>query len=259
LAAREASGKFATAARLWPEPPRIDVLALDARTHGRKSTPSRRGSWVLGSSPSKSKEAASGALARTIIDRSDSGLPLVRITPDGTLLETFARSSRPLDLFGAGHVGRALVLALAPLPFDVVWIDPRREAFPGAMPANVRAVHLPDPAAALAGAPADAFVLVMTHSHPLDLEIVHAALAAERWPYVGLIGSATKRARFAKRLRAWGLSVDAVARLVCPIGLAGIASKSPAAIAASVAADLLIRHEAETSRKEAVAPMAERA
>jgi xanthine dehydrogenase accessory factor len=221
LAAREAAGGFATVGRLAGE--------------------------------------AGGALVRTVLDASPASGPPIEITPDGSVIETFARSSRPLYLFGAGHVGRALVLALAPLPFEVVWIDPRREAFPGATPANVRAVHLPDPAAALAGAPAEAFVLVMTHSHPLDLEIVHAALAAERWPYVGLIGSATKRARFRKRLRDLRLSVDAVSRLVCPIGLAGIASKSPAAIAASVAADLLIRHEAETSRKEPVAPLAERA
>ncbi|MFW6076787.1 MAG: XdhC family protein, partial [Hyphomicrobiales bacterium] len=103
------------------------------------------------------------------------------------------------------------------------------------------------------------FVLVMTHSHALDLELVHAALAAERFAYVGLIGSATKRARFRKRLKDLGLSGEAVARLVCPIGLAGIASKAPAAIAASVAADLLIRHEAVERRNEAVAPMAERA
>jgi xanthine dehydrogenase accessory factor len=97
----------------------------------------------------------------------------------------------------------------------------------------------------------------MTHSHPLDLELVDAALAARRFAYVGLIGSATKRARFARRLSELGLTVDIISRLVCPIGLAGIASKAPAAIAASVAADLLIRHEAGTPCKEPVASMAE--
>jgi xanthine dehydrogenase accessory factor len=175
------------------------------------------------------------------------------------VLETFTRQTRPLYLFGAGHVGRALILALAPLPFEVTWIDPRREAFPAATPANVRSVHQPDPAAALAGAPVDAFVLVMTHSHPLDLELAHAALAAGRFAYVGLIGSATKRARFRKRLEDLRLSAESVSRLVCPIGLARITSKVPAAIAASVAADLLIRHEAVRECKEPVAPMAERA
>jgi xanthine dehydrogenase accessory factor len=127
------------------------------------------------------------------------------------------------------------------------------------MPANVRAVHLPDPTVALAGAPAGGFVLVMTHSHGLDLELVHGALAADRFAYVGLIGSATKRARFLHRLKGMGLADAALSRLACPIGLAGIASKAPAAIAASVAADLLIRHESATLAKLPVAAMAERA
>ena len=222
LAAREANGDFATVARL-------------------------------------PRERSGGALARTILDAPDTSRLAVEIGSDGTVIETFARHSRLLYLFGAGHVGRALVLALAPLPFDVVWIDPRREAFPAVTPANVRAVHVLDPAAALAGAAGGAFVLVMTHSHALDLEIIHATLAAERFAYAGLIGSATKRARFRHRLKGAGLSGEALSRLVCPIGLAGIASKAPAAIAASVAADLLIRHEAELRSKEPVAAMAERA
>jgi xanthine dehydrogenase accessory factor len=219
LAAREAGGDFATVARL-PQ--------------------------------------SGGALARKILD-APASRSRVEIAPDGTILETFARQARSLYLFGAGHVGRALVLALAPLPFEVTWIDPRREAFPAATPGNVRCVHLPDPAAALAGAPPEAFVLVMTHSHALDLALVHAALEAERFAYVGLIGSATKRARFRKRLADLGLSAESIAHLACPIGLAGIASKAPAAIAASVAADLLIRHEAVEHGKEPVAPVAERA
>jgi xanthine dehydrogenase accessory factor len=200
-----------------------------------------------------------GALSRTIIESTDNQRLPVEIAPDGTISETFSRQARPVYLFGAGHVGRALVLALAPLPFEVTWIDPRREAFPAATPPNVRSVHLPDSAAALAGAPGQAFVLVMTHSHALDLALVHAALEAERFAYVGLIGSATKRARFRKRLGDLGLSAESISHLACPIGLAGIASKAPAAIAASVAADLLIRHEAVERGKEAVARHAERA
>ena len=200
-----------------------------------------------------------GAMVRTVLEASHNRLHAVEIGPDGEVFETFINCSRPLYLFGAGHVGRALILALAPLPFEVVWIDPRREAFPAATPANVRPLHLPEPAAALAAAPPEAFVLVMTHSHPLDLELVHAALSLHRFAYVGLIGSATKRARFRKRLETFGLSGNDASRLVCPIGLAGIASKAPSAIAASVAADLLIRHEAAGLRKEPVAPIAGRA
>ncbi|HUF45857.1 MAG TPA: xanthine dehydrogenase accessory protein XdhC, partial [Aestuariivirgaceae bacterium] len=247
LAAREAGGDFVTSARLSLVPAKAGIQGGKGKESG---SPLSRG---------RAEVETRGALSRMIIEVADSPRLPVEIAPDGSVFETFARHSRPLTLFGAGHVGRALILALAPLPFEVAWIDPRRDAFPAAMPANVRAVHLPDPAAALAGAPAGGFVLVMTHSHGLDLELVHAALAADRFAYVGLIGSATKRARFRHRLKAIGLSDAALSRLVCPIGLAGINSKAPAAIAASVAADLLIRHESATLAKLPVAAMAERA
>ena len=90
--------------------------------------------------------------------------------------ERFADTETRLYLFGAGHVGRALVLALAPLPFRTRWIDPRRETFPERAPANVAMVHAVDPVSELDAAPAGAQVLVMTHSHPLDLAIVSHAL-----------------------------------------------------------------------------------
>jgi xanthine dehydrogenase accessory factor len=163
---------------------------------------------------------------------------------DGVLTEGFGDDRRPLVLFGAGHVGRALVLALAPLPFFVTWVDPRPDAFPAYLPANVTATRLDDPVAALAGAAAGSFVLVMTHSHPLDLALVHAALADDRFPYVGLIGSRSKRTRFEKRLAAGGIAAGRIAELVCPIGVGGITAKAPAVIAAATAAELLVRDEA---------------
>ncbi len=143
-------------------------------------------------------------------------------------------------LFGAGHVGRALALALAPLPFAVRWIDSRRDAFPAYAPANVALIHSSEPAGELAAAPDGALVVVMTHSHALDLDIVAAALAAERFCFVGLIGSSTKRARFLSQMRAAGISEAALARLVCPIGAPVLESKDPAVIAASTAVQLLI-------------------
>jgi xanthine dehydrogenase accessory factor len=151
--------------------------------------------------------------------------------------------ARTVYLFGAGHVGRALALALAPLPFAVRWIDPRRDAFPTHTPANVTLIHAPEPTAELASAPDGALVVVMTHSHALDLEIVAEALRVERFGYVGLIGSATKRARFLSQMRAAGLTEVQLARLVCPIGVPGLESKVPAVIAASTAAQLLIVSE----------------
>ncbi len=151
----------------------------------------------------------------------------------------FGEDRRGIYLFGAGHVGRALVLALAPLPFDVTWIDSRPDAFPGAVPRNVAlATH-----ADLAKAPHGSLVFIMSHSHALDLAIVDAALRNEGIPHVGLIGSATKRARFQKRLREAGIAPERINRLICPIGIPGIRSKTPAAIAAATAAQIVMLDE----------------
>ena len=143
----------------------------------------------------------------------------------------FVEEARHLHLWGAGHVGRALVLALAPLPFCISWWDGRSSAFPTVVPQNVTC---------RTGVPADmepdAFVLVMSHSHALDFEIVDVALRNPAFPFVGLIGSQTKRARFVSRLR--GAGVDDT-RLICPVGVSSITSKHPAAIAAGVAVQLL--------------------
>ena len=84
-----------------------------------------------------------------------------------------------------------------------------------------------DPPAELAAAPDGALVVVMTHSHPLDLAIVAEALRQERFGFVGLIGSATKRARFLSQMRAAGLAEAALAKLVCPIGVPGVHGKEP--------------------------------
>lgn len=163
---------------------------------------------------------------------------------DGALIEGFGDNPRPLLLFGAGHVGRALVLTLAQLPFAVTWVDPRPDAFPAYLPKNVAALRLDNPTTAVEDAPEGSFVLVMTHSHPLDLALVSLALTDDRFPYIGLIGSGSKRARFERMLRDAGVRRERIGKLVCPIGIEGIKSKAPAVIAAATAAELLIRDEA---------------
>jgi xanthine dehydrogenase accessory factor len=164
--------------------------------------------------------------------------------PDGRVAERFGTDATALYLFGAGHVGKSLVLALAPLPFAVTWIDPRPGAFPTHVPANVACRASAEPVRFLAEAPDGAFVAIMTHSHALDLDITASALMVRRFGYVGLIGSATKCARFASTLRKLGVADDDIARLTCPIGLTGIKDKAPAAIAAGIAAQLLLAREA---------------
>lgn len=161
-------------------------------------------------------------------------------------------------LFGAGHVGKALVKLLADLPCRVTWIDSRAEAFPAEIPVNA-AVELTDlPEEEVADLPHESYVLVMTHSHALDLRIVERALRRPDLRYVGLIGSKTKRARFLRRLALRGLTPEEIARLTCPIGIEGVAGKRPAEIAIAVAAQLLQLHSAAT-RAEKQPALSERA
>jgi xanthine dehydrogenase accessory factor len=169
---------------------------------------------------------------------------------DGRTVERFGTDVTLLYLFGAGHVGRALVLALAPLPFAVTWCDPRPSAFPSHVPGNVTCENDAQPVEVLARAPPATLVAVMTHSHALDLDLVAAALKIGHFPYVGLIGSATKRARFVSSLAKLNIAKETIERLICPIGLSAIRDKAPAAIAASVVAQLLI------ARERGAAPMA---
>ena len=122
--------------------------------------------------PEPAAPAAARCTADNVAAREDlEGLP-VELESDGVIVERFRDLRPPVWLFGAGHVGRALMLALAPLPFEVTWIDERDGVFPAAVPANVRPLRSADAAAEVARAPADARIVVMTHNHPLDLAIV---------------------------------------------------------------------------------------
>lgn len=150
----------------------------------------------------------------------------------------------PVALFGGGHVGRALVQALAPLPFALHWVDSRDGVFPPELPATVRAEHSDPVHRAVADLAPGSRVLVMSFSHAEDLDVVHACLVRRRdrqdLPFVGLIGSRTKWATFRRRLTERGWSAEALDGITCPIGLPGIDGKAPAVIAASVAAQLLL-------------------
>jgi xanthine dehydrogenase accessory factor len=152
-----------------------------------------------------------------------------------------------LLLFGAGHVGAAIVRMLGELPCTVTWVDEREDMFPSTIPANVTAEATDMPEALVARAPADASYLVMTHSHALDQRLSEAILARADVGWFGLIGSKTKRVQFERRMAARGLPKDRIDAMVCPIGLAGITNKLPAAIAASVCAQLLMVWEAQQS------------
>jgi xanthine dehydrogenase accessory factor len=163
--------------------------------------------------------------------------------------EHFGESTTPVLLFGAGHVGRAVVLALALLPFSVRWIDSRPDQFPQYVPQNVVTICTDAVERELAEAPRDAIIVVMTHSHPLDFDITLAALRRRSFDFVGLIGSETKRARFMSFARQMGLPDGDLERLICPIGITEIKGKEPAVIAAALAAQLLIVSEQVSTRQ----------
>ena len=150
-----------------------------------------------------------------------------------------------LVLFGAGHVGAAIVRALADLPCTVSWVDERDDLFPTDVPANVTVEATDTPESLVATAPEGASYLVMTHSHALDQRLTEAIMARPGVGWFGLIGSHTKRKQFEHRLRDRGVDPARIEAMVCPIGLPGITNKAPAVIAASICAQLLGVWEAQ--------------
>ena len=152
-----------------------------------------------------------------------------------------------LQLYGAGHVGRAIARALAPFNVLVDWIDEREQEFPSEFfehggspwPEHIRKVCVDAVEAEVRCAPPGAFYLVLTHRHELDLRISEAILKRGDFGFFGLIGSKTKRQRFIHRFEQRGIADDVIARMSCPIGVPGIVGKEPEVIAASVVAQLL--------------------
>ena len=146
-----------------------------------------------------------------------------------------------LQLYGAGHVGRAIVKLLAGLPCRVQWVDERESEFPpDVLPSHIEKLCVEPVQAEVAAAPPGAFFLVLTHSHALDLALAHAILRRDDFAWFGLIGSRSKRARFEHRLQERGHRTDSVARMVCPIGLPGLQGKEPEVLAVAVVAQMLL-------------------
>jgi xanthine dehydrogenase accessory factor len=168
-----------------------------------------------------------------------SGLPPAENTTQktGIFSEEMTVAGKPLWIYGAGHVGRALVHALRPLDFAITWVDTAPERYPEILPEGVTQLVSQNPADVVRYAPLDARHLVLTYSHALDLELCHQILS-HSFEFAGLIGSATKWARFQKRLASLGHTPAQVARITCPIGLPEL-GKEPAAIALGVATELL--------------------
>ena len=159
------------------------------------------------------------------------------------LLDRVASPRAHLMLFGAGHVGAAIVRAMAELPCRITWVDEREDLFPAVVPHNVAIEATDVPEALASRAARGTCFLVMTHSHALDQRLAEAILkrpVTNRADWFGLIGSHTKRKQFEHRLRERGIVESRLEAMVCPIGVAGIEGKEPAVIAVAVAAQLLM-------------------
>lgn len=186
------------------------------------------------------------AVRRLLSGARGKGLMPVPQLVQGWMVEPVAQPGRPLWIWGAGHVGRALVSVLAPLPgLQITWIDTAPARFPENMPAGVAPVWAGAPEGLADHAPAGAWHLIVTYSHALDLELCHRLLR-RGFDWAGLIGSATKWARFRSRLAGLGHAPSEIGRIVCPIGTPAL-GKHPQAIAVGVAAQLLNnQHKSET-------------
>ncbi len=151
---------------------------------------------------------------------------------------------RPVALFGAGHVGEAIARIARDLPLALHWIDSRDDPFPReAPPRGWRFDACDPPADAVTDLVAGAVVLVMTHNHAEDFDIVAACLKRQRergdLAFIGMIGSRSKWASFRQRLEARGFTEADLARVTCPIGVPGVAGKQPAVIAVAVLGQIL--------------------
>ena len=219
----------------------------------------REDSWRLsaidGPPAARLLDADGATVAGAAVGEGIAGAPVIELTrgthvlrdPSGRrwLADPCLAPRAHLVLFGAGHVGAAIVRMLGELPCTVTWVDEREDMFPAGLPANVTIEATDTPEAAVAEAPPGASYLVMTHSHALDQRLCEEILSRADVGWFGLIGSHTKRVQFERRMTARGLPQDRIANMVCPIGLPGITSKLPAAIAASVCAQLLMVWEAQ--------------
>ncbi len=185
------------------------------------------------------------AIQRRLAEARNSGTPVPTMFQSGWLVEPVATATRQVWIFGAGHVGRAIVSVLHPLTgFELTWIDTAADRFPETIPHGVTRLIAENPADLMKFAPAEAEHLILTYSHALDLELCHRLLS-HGFRAAGLIGSRTKWARFRSRLRQLGHDEAQITRIRCPIGQPHL-GKEPQAIAIGVAAELISQQQAQT-------------
>ncbi|MCP4488399.1 MAG: xanthine dehydrogenase accessory protein XdhC [Gammaproteobacteria bacterium] len=183
-------------------------------------------------------------IVRDLIDEESTSLGKNRF------VEVNRSSDIELTLFGAGHVGRAIINALRDLPVRTRWVDSRENEFPVDIPQNVEIICTDTPEAEIDAVNSDAYFLVMTHDHSLDQLLCEAILRRDDFAYFGLIGSKSKRRMFETRMAGRGIEADRFSTMVCPIGVDGITGKQPAMIAISVVAQILQVYDGQCQIKQ---------
>lgn len=161
------------------------------------------------------------------------------------LFERFEPCQLQLQLFGAGHVAKALVPILGGLPCRVQWVDEREAEFPESMPGNTRSLVSDTPSAEVANMPAGSYYLILTHNHQLDYELCEAILRRGDARYVGLIGSETKWRRFQQRFQHRGIDAGIHEQIHCPVGNLDVPGKRPMEVAVSIAAQIIQHYQSE--------------
>ncbi|QXI30248.1 xanthine dehydrogenase accessory protein XdhC [Pseudomonas vanderleydeniana] len=205
------------------------------------------------------RDMLAGGQQGTRLERFSLGASLGQCCGGATVLlfEPMGQVQAQIAVFGAGHVGRALVPLLASLPCRVRWIDSREQEFPALIPEGVRKIVSEEPLEEIDHLPVGCYCVVMTHNHPLDLELTAALLKRNDFAYFGLIGSKTKRVKFEHRLRERGFDNAALQRMRCPMGLAEVKGKLPAEIAISIAGEIIATYNANFGQHDAsVEPIA---
>lgn len=231
------------------------TVTLFAETYTRHTISALDGQTVIARATQPSAQPSSETplpIRRLLAQTRNQGTEIKPLLQHGWLIETVHKPSRQLWIWGAGHVGRAMVSAFAPLPeFDITWIDTGPERFPEDIPRHVTSVPAADPAQLVRHAPDQAEHLILTYSHALDLELCHQLLG-HGFGFAGLIGSHTKWARFRARLASLGHSPSEIQRITCPIGQPDL-GKHPQAIALGVACTMLQKVAKTTAIRERTA------
>ncbi len=182
------------------------------------------------------------SLKRMMTNHRNAGSQVQTLLEQGWFIEPLTQNTRPLWIWGAGHVGRAMVHVFGPIPeFEITWIDTDRTRFPDDIPACAAPLMAANPVLLVPHAPPNAEHLILTYSHALDLELCHQLLNKST-AFIGLIGSNSKWARFQNRLSDLGHNSAQISRITCPIGDPSL-GKHPHAIAIGVAAKLLMTQQ----------------